>query len=455
MNTNSPLLTDFYQLTMAYGYWQMQRAEIPAIFQLTFRKNPFRGNFTVSCGLQNVIEYLNNYQFSESDLKYLKDLKYPDKKPIFNSKFIDYLAHLKFTCDVEAVPEGTLVFPQEPLLRIKGPLLQCQLLETPLINLLNFSSLVATRAAQICHLVKNDPVMEFGLRRAQGPNGAVTASRSAYIGGCESVSNVLAGELYNIPVKGTMAHSWIMSFPDELTSFREFLKTSPITILLVDTYNTLQGVKNAITVGKELKQQNKDLQAVRLDSGDLLELSRKTRKLLDENGFNNTQIIASGDLTYEKIKMLKQKKAPIDIWGVGTKLVTAYEQPSLDAIYKLTALQDSQGKWQNKMKLSDTKSKQTLPGILQTRRYLKDQQFISDIIFDENNPIKVQNNNHFEDLLVNIFKNGKLTYTTPTISQMRENCLKQVKIFMQNYSKKKYSVKIDVGVKRITKLPPA
>lgn len=439
MKTNTPLLTDYYQLTMAYGYWKIQRAEIPATFQLTFRKHPFEGKYTVSCGLQNVIEFLQNYKFSTKDIEYLQNLKYANNQPIFEEKFLEYLSHLKFTCDVDAIPEGTLVFPQEPLIRIQGPLLQCQLLETPLINLVNFSSLVATRAAQICTLVNGDPVMEFGLRRAQGPNGALTASRSAFIGGCESVSNVLAGQLYDIPIKGTMAHSWIMSFPDELTAFREFVKINPVSILLVDTYNTLQGVKNAITVGKELKTQNRELQAVRLDSGDLLSLSKKARIMLDQAGFKNTLIIASGDLTYQKMKMLKQKKAPIDIWGVGTKLVTAYEQPSLDVIYKLTAIQDNG--WTNKMKISDSKEKQTLPGILQARRYFNKNKFVKDVIYDIRTEIS-SNKLDSQDLLVNIFKQGRLTYNSPSIFEVREYCLKQVKMFNETYSRKKYPVEI-------------
>lgn len=447
----SPLLTDYYQLTMAQGYWQLGRAEQEAVFQLTFRKNPFDGNYTIACGLRAVIDYLQNYYFSEQNIDYLRSLKSSAGKPFFANDFLNYLAKLKFTCDIDAIPEGTIVFPQEPLLRIKGPLLQCQLLETPLINLMNFSSLVATRAAEICHIAQNDPVMEFGLRRSQGPDGGLTASYASYIGGCESTSNVLAGEMYGIPVKGTMAHSWVMSYPDEYTSFLDFVRISDVTILLVDTYNSIEGVKNAIQIGKILRQEDRDLMAIRLDSGDLLTLSKRARRLLDDAGFTSTKIIASGDLNAKKIAELKKQKAPIDIWGVGTKLVTAYEQPSLDAIYKLTALHDKQNQWEYKMKLSDSPAKMTFPGILQVRRYYQDNKFIKDILFDEESGIKDKkpdNANLSENLLIPVFRQGKLVYEQPNIEQSRQYCMNQVNYFLAS-KKKKYDVQIEAQLKNI------
>lgn len=452
MNAYSPLLTDFYQFTMAYGYWQLNRAEQEAVFQLTFRKNPFKGNYTVACGLATVIEFLKNYRFSTSDIDYLRSLK-TGNKPTFNSDFLSYLAQLKFSCDIDAIPEGRVVFPQEPLLRIKGPLLQCQLLETPLINFINFASLVATRAAQICQITQNDPVMEFGLRRAQGPDGGLTASRAAYIGGCESVSNVLAGKEFNIPVKGTMAHSWVMSYPNEVIAFEEFVRVSDTTILLVDTYNTIEGIKNAILVGKKLRQEDRDLMAIRLDSGDLLTLSKQARYLLDDAGFTHTKIIASGDLTADKIAQLKTQQAPIDIWGVGTKLVTAYEQPSLDAIYKLTAIRNVKGHWDYKMKLSDTPAKTTYPGIQQVRRYFQKQKFVSDVIYDIefgiNNKLPAKTD-YSEELVMPIFRHGKLIYETPPTSASRNFCLQQVNQFA-NSGKKNYSVKLEHKLAAIKK----
>jgi nicotinate phosphoribosyltransferase len=429
---------------MAQGYWRLGRAEQPAVFQLTFRKHPFQGNYTVACGLATVIEFLQNYSFTKEDLNYLRSLKNNDDKALFHPGFLDYLSQLRFSCDIDAIPEGTLVFPQEPLLRIQGPLLQCQLIETTLLNFLNFSSLVATAAARICQVTQNDPVMEFGLRRAQGPDGGMTASRSSYIGGCDSTSNVLAGKVFGIPVKGTVAHSWIMSYDDELTAFQEFVKASDNTTLLVDTYNSIQGIKNAITIGKQLRKEKRDLFAVRLDSGDLLKLSKQARRLLDAAGFKKTKIIGSGDLNVEKIKLLKKNKAPIDMWGVGTKLVTAYEQPSLDAIYKLTALYEN-GRWQYKMKLSDAPEKMTYPGIQQVRRYFHEDKMLNDIIYDTQLSIDAtlpNKANRFHDLVVPIFRQGKLVYQQPPLHKIREFCLEQVKVFAQQ-RQKKYSVKLE------------
>lgn len=432
----SPLLTDFYQLTMAQGYWQLQRAETEAVFELTFRRPPFNSNFAVSAGLGNVIDYLQHYLFSSEDLAYLSSLRYSNQTAIFSEGFLNYLADLKFSCDVDAIPEGEVVFANEPLLRVQGPLLQCQLLETILLNLVNFSTLIATRSAQICTIANEDPVMEFGLRRAQGPDGGLTATRAAYIGGCESSSNVLAGKLFDVPVKGTMAHSWVMSYPDELTAFREFVKTSAVTILLVDTYDTLQGVKHAIQVGHELRQAGRDLMAVRLDSGDLLDLSRKTRQLLDDARLRSTQIIASGNLTLEMIQQLKAAQAPINIWGIGTKLVTAYEQPALDGIYKLTAIKSSDGVWEYKSKTSDSIEKRTFGGIHQVRRYYGQSKMLQDIIYDIHQTHLSASSIKFDseqDLLVPIFRKGHLVYQQPGLKNIREYCQHQVKLFLQSF----------------------
>lgn len=427
----SALLTDQYQLAMAYGYWQLGMAEKQAVFHLTFRTNPFKGNYIIACGLENVIEYLSDFKFQKSDLDYLRSLQNKDKKPLFSADFLAYLAKLKFSCDLHAIPEGNLVFPNEALLRIEGPILQCQLLETPLINLMGFASLCATKSSRVCDAAGEDPVVEFGLRRAQGPNGGLTASRSSYIGGCVGTSNVLAGKAYHIPVIGTQAHSWVMAFPDELTSFKAFTSVmNSNTTLLVDTYDTLRGVANAIKVGLELKKKGEDLAAIRLDSGDLYELSVQSRRLLDEAGLKNTQIFASGDLNETLIANLKQKKAPINAWGVGTHLTTCYDQPALNAIYKLGAIRENDH-WIYKMKLSNQKDKMTIPGIQQIRRYLQQEQLVFDIIYDVEmgcREVPTQKADHFIDLLVPVFQQGELIYQSPPINEIRQFCNEQRKI---------------------------
>jgi len=339
---------------------------------------------------------------------------------------------------VHAVPEGTVVFPQEPLLRIQGPLLQCQLLETPILNIINFQTLIATKAARIVETAgENATVLEFGLRRAQGIDGGITASRCAYIGGCHGTSNVLAGKLFGIPVRGTHAHSWVMSFENELESFYTFAKALPnLAVFLVDTYNTLEGVKNAIAVGKWLQSQGKELLGIRLDSGDLAYLSIEARKLLDDAGFTNTQIVASNDLNEHIIASLKSQGATIGVWGVGTQLVTAYDQPALGAVYKLTALRkDKQSDFQHKIKLSEQAVKTSTPGILQIRRFQNENFFISDMIFDElislAEPTAVVDPKDltryyfvdpglsFQDLLVPVFKDGVCVYDFPDLNTIR------------------------------------
>ncbi|MGB6977348.1 MAG: nicotinate phosphoribosyltransferase [Gammaproteobacteria bacterium] len=447
----SPLLTDFYQLTMAQGYWQLGKSEQEAVFQLGFRKNPFQGNYVIACGLNSIIDFLSHYRFSGEDLNYLGNLLDPQRKRVFSNEFLDYLAKLDFRCDIAAIPEGTLVFPQEPLVRICGPLLQCQLIETPLLNFINFASLIATKASRVCQAAQGDPVMEFGLRRAQGPDGGLTATRSSYIGGCESTSNVLAGKLFNIPVKGTHAHSWVMSYPDELTAFAAFAQTSDNIILLVDTYDTLQGVQHAIQIGKQLQTEGRKLRGIRLDSGDLAKLSHQARQMLDAAGLKDTQIVASGDLEENKIAQLKTQRAPIDAWGVGTRLVTAYDQPSLDAIYKLSAIRDEKGVWNYKAKISDQADKTTIPGIQQVRRYYKENKFVRDVIYDielgmENDPSvsKVD----WQDLLVPIFKQGQQVYHSPPLQKIREFCQQQLQYFTAGHHVT-YSVMLEPRLSKI------
>jgi len=441
--TSLALLTDLYQLTMAQGYWRTGIDQHEAVFHLFFRRNPFKGAYSVACGLAPAIEFIQNLSFDESDRAYLATLEGNDGKPLFEPAFLDYLGGLKFTCDLDAIPEGTIAFPHEPLLRVKGPLLQCQLLETPLLTIINFQTLIATKAARVCLAAQGDPVLEFGLRRAQGIDGGLSASRAAYIGGCAGTSNVLAGKLYGIPVKGTHAHSWIMSFDTEQESFEAYARAMPNNcIFLVDTYNTIEGVKHAIDAGRCLKDAGHEMIGIRLDSGDLTSLSIQARQLLDEAGFENAAIVGSNDLDEYKITDIKKRGGKIAVWGVGTRLATAYDEPALTGVYKLSAIREPGGDWQHRIKLSDDPAKSTTPGIQQVRRFTKDDRFQADIIYNELAPPsdtwQARDINHpniaitpspestSEDLLQPIFRKGKLQSEPPPIEEMRNRCLNQL-----------------------------
>lgn len=431
------LLTDFYQLTMSYAYWKMGLKNKEAVFLLSFRKSPFRGGFTVAAGLESVINFLENFSFDASDLAYLETLRGNDDQPYFTPAFLDYLSNLRFTGSIDAVPEGTTIFPQEPLIRIQGPLIECQLLESPLLNLMNFPTLIATKAARVCLAAQGDPVLEFGLRRAQGMDGALTASRAAYIGGCDSTSNVMAGKLFGIPVKGTHSHSWIMVFDEELEAFQAYANAFPSNCLfLVDTYNTLEGVKNAIEVGIELRKNGKKLVGIRLDSGDLADLSIKSRQMLDQAGFQDAIILASNELDETIISELKRQGAKIDAWGVGTSLVTAKQQPALDGVYKLSAIRDPGGEWKYKLKLSEQIIKISNPGLLQVRRFYTKNENAADLIYDIQHPLAEEcclvdpldpTHEHIlnsdlksKDLLVPIFRKGQRVYDIPSLNEIRE-----------------------------------
>ena len=438
------LLTDFYQITMAYGYWKTGIAEKTGVFNLFFRKSPFNGGFAVNCGLSYVIDLLKSFQFTDTDLSYLSTLEGPDGELMFEPEFLDYLQQLKFTCDVDAIPEGKVVFPHEPLIRVKGPILQCQLIESPLLNIINYQTLIATKAARIHVAAKGEPVLEFGLRRAQGIDGALAASRAAYIGGCTSTSNVLAGKLFGIPVSGTHAHSWIMAFDDELSAFKAYAEAMPNNcILLVDTYDTLEGVKKAIEVGKILRSKSKQLLEVRIDSGDLAYFSIEARKLLDEAGFVDAKIVASNDLDENIISSLRTQDAKIDVWGIGTKLVTAYDQPALGAVYKLAALKEGDN-WKYKIKLSEQAIKVNNPGIQQVRRFFNQKngkrQLVADMLYDTLQPLgekhkiidplditrrKVIHSNeaNYEELLISVFQKGEAVYESPEIESIRKTTL--------------------------------
>jgi nicotinate phosphoribosyltransferase len=439
------LLTDLYELTMAYGYWKAGLANREAVFHLHFRKQPFQGGFTIACGLADCIRYLREFRFAESDLVYLADLRGNDGKRLFAPEFLDYLGELRLTLDAAAVPEGTVVFPQEPLLRIRGPILQAQLVETALLNLFNFQSLVATKAARVCLAAAGDPVVEFGLRRAQGVDGALTASRAAYVGGCVGTSNVLAGKLYGIPVKGTHAHSWVMAFEHELDAFNAYADALPNNcIFLVDTFESLAGVRHAVQAGERLRKGGHRLIGIRLDSGDLAALSIQARKILDAAGFKEALILGSNDLNEHVIARFKRRKARIDMWGVGTELVTAYDQPALGCVYKLTAIRDPNGSWAPRIKLSNQAAKVTNPGVLQVRRFRKGDQFIGDAIYDETRPLpspvtvvdvndatrrkRFSRRSKYADLLVPILSRGKLVYEVPSLEATRAYARRQLEM---------------------------
>ncbi|TWT95754.1 nicotinate phosphoribosyltransferase [Neorhodopirellula pilleata] len=433
------LLTDLYQLTMAYGYWKHGLTERESVFHLFFRNNPFQGGYSIACGLQTVMEYLENFRFDSEDLTYLSSLNGADGKPLFDAGFIDYLGEMKFSCNLDAIPEGTVVYPHEPLVRVTGPMLQCQLLETPLLNIINFQTLIATKAARVCQAAAGDRVIEFGLRRAQGIDGALAASRAAFIGGCSGTSNVLAGKLFGMPVTGTHAHSWVMTFPSEREAFDLYAAAMPNNcVFLVDTYDTLAGVRNAVETARSLRAMGHEMLGIRLDSGDLAWLSIEARKILDESGFPAARIVASNDLDERLIVSLKQQGAKIDIWGVGTKLVTAFDQPALGGVYKLGAIRDEQGRWQYRIKLSEQTIKVSNPGILQVRRFRDATEHRGDMIFDQESqldsaggatmvdPADPNRRRDFtsetasSDLLVPIFRHGQKVYDPPNIEAIRQ-----------------------------------
>lgn len=441
--TTSPLLTDLYQLTMAAGYWKCGKAEQEAVFHLFFRKLPFSSGYAIAAGLGDVVKWLQGFRFSTAELEYLATLPGRDGKPLFDRGFLDYLGTLEWRCDVDAIPEGTVVFPHEPLLRIRGPLVQAQLAETALLNMINFQTLIATKSARVCLAAQGEQVLEFGLRRAQGPDGAVMASRAAFIGGCSATSNVLAGMTHGIPVRGTHAHSWVMSFETELEAFDTYADALPNNcVFLVDTYDTLEGVRHAVEVGKRLRARGHELNGVRLDSGDLAWLSIEARRILDEGGFPNAFIVASNDLDEHLIESLKHQGAKISVWGVGTQMVTGGAQPALGGVYKLGAIRNEAGEWEPKIKLSENAVKVSNPGIQQVRRYTLNGEFRGDAIYDEEHgcaePVEIMHptdptrskvieaGTSHEDLLQPVFKGGKLVALLPTLPQIQDRCRQQL-----------------------------
>lgn len=468
------LLTDLYQLTMACAYWKTGKAEREAVFHLFFRKAPFQSGFTLAAGLATAIEFIDSFHFTDDDLSFLATLTGNDGRPLFEAGFLEYLRTLKFTCDVDAIPEGTVVFAHEPVLRITGPILQCQLLETPLLNLLNFQTLIATKAARVCLATRGEPVLEFGLRRAQGVDGALGASRAAFIGGCSATSNVLAGKLYGIPVRGTHAHSWVMSFDEEREAFLAYAGAMPNNcVFLVDTYDTLEGVRHAVEAGLWLRERGHEMAGIRLDSGDLAWLSIEARKILDAAGFPKALIIASNDLDEHIIASLKEQGSAINVWGVGTRLVTAYDQPALGGVYKLGAIRGEDGQWSYKVKLSEQTIKISNPGIQQVRRFRTATEFIGDGIFDVEtgarepfdivDPLDFTRRKHvvpgtaFEDLLVPVFRGGKRVYPEPALVDIRQRALDQLAMFHTGVKRfvnpHQYPVGLELGLHELkTKL---
>lgn len=443
--SDTSMLTDLYQLTMAQAYYSAGIADTRACFHLFFREAPFGGGFAVACGLEHAIAHLSEFGFSDADVTYLSGVPGADGEPLFDSGFLEWLRALRFDCDVAAIPEGTVTFPREPLMRVTGPLPTCQLVETALLNCINFSTLVATKAARCRIAAGDDPVMEFGLRRAQGPDGGTMASRAAYVGGCSATSNVLAGQRYGIPIAGTHAHSWVMAFDSEVEAFTAYADALPNNAtLLVDTYDTLEGVRHAVEIGRRLRQRGQDLIGIRIDSGDLAWLSRRAREILDEAGFESTKVVASNELDEHLIASLKDQGAAVDSWGVGTKLVTAWDQPALGGVYKLSAIQrPGESRWIPRIKVSEQTAKVSTPGVLGVRRYRRpDGSLAGDMVYDVSrtpdstatmvDPTDQTRRKTFsadqthEDLLVPVFEGGKLVCECPSLEDVRARALSGV-----------------------------
>jgi len=436
------LLTDLYQLTMAYAHWHNGTGEREAVFHLFFRSAPYANGFAIATGIQTAIDYITRMRFSDADIAYLATLTDNAGERLFAPGFLDYLADFAFSGEVHAVAEGTAVFPHQPMLRVRGPILEAQLLETALLNLINFPTLVATKAARIAHAAAPDPVLDFGLRKAQGIDGGVTAARAAYIGGCAATSNVLAGRLFGVPVSGTHAHGWVMAFDDELDAFEAYARALPNNcVFLVDTYNTVEGIENAIRAGGVLRERGYEMAGIRLDSGDLAQLARRARRRLDAAGFHETKIAASSSLDEAVVADLKARGAPIVLWGVGTKLTTAQPDAALDGVYKLAALKNDDGRWSYRMKMSDTPGKQTRPGVQQVRRFLDGQTPVADLLFDEAAPATAwaggvaEHEQRFSadtphiDLLQPAVAGGQRLNPAPALADSREHARAQFTLF--------------------------
>ncbi len=438
---NLTLLTDLYELTMMQGYFKNHNNQT-VIFDMFYRNNPCDGGFAISAGLEQMIEYIENLRFTEEDIEYLRSLH------IFEEDFLEYLSDFHFTGDIYAIPEGTVIFPREPLVKVVAPIMEAQLVETAILNIINHQSLIATKAARVCYAAKGDGVMEFGLRRAQGPDAGIFGARAAVIGGCAGTSNVLTGQMFDVPVLGTHAHSWIMSFPDEYTAFKTYARLYPNSCtLLVDTYDVLKsGVPNAIRVFEEMREEGIPLThyGIRIDSGDLAYLSKEAYKMLSAAGFDDATISASSDLDEYLIESLKAQNAKINSWGVGTNLITSKDNPAFGGVYKLAAVKDeATGTFIPKIKLSENTEKVTNPGDKTVYRIygkstgkikadlicLKDEVFNPEetmIIFDPVDTWKktkvLGGTYELKELLVPVIKGGKRVYTSPSVMELRAFC---------------------------------
>ena len=478
---NLTLLTDLYQLTMGYGFFRQKKHEEEVVFDLFFRKNSLI-TYSLAAGLEQAMDYLLSWRFDEDDIAYLRSLK------LFDEDFLAYLKQMRFTGDVYAVREGEPVFPGEPILTVKAPLIQAQFAETALLNIINHQTLIATKSSKICRATSGrGVVMEFGLRRAQAPDAGIYGARAAIIGGCSSTSNVIAGQMFQVPVAGTMAHSWIMDYPTEYEAFKAYADAYPENcLLLVDTYDTLRsGVPNAIKVFKELREKGYTPKGIRLDSGDLAYLSKKARKMMDEAGFPEAKICVSGDLDERSINSLIQQGAKIDSWGVGTRLITSEDLPALGGVYKMSAVFDKDGNMTPKIKLSDNTAKITNPAFKKLYRlYDRDNGMaIADLItlkderVDDSKPLVLfdpvetwkeheAENFHAVELQHEIVKGGKLVYKFPKLTDIREFSKAQLSKFWEEYlrldmpqvykvdlSKKLHALKIEMidGIRKKAK----
>lgn len=442
---NLTLLTDLYELTMMQGYFKNKDKNETVIFDMFYRNNPLDSGYAICAGLEQVIDYIKNLHFDNEDIEYLASLQ------IFEKDFLDYLKDFRFSGDIYSIPEGSVIFPREPLVKVIAPIMEAQLVETAILTIMNHQSLIATKASRVCFAARGDGIMEFGLRRAQGPDAGIYGARAAMIGGCIGTSNVLAGQLFDVPIKGTHAHSWIMSFPDEYTAFKAYAEIYPTAcLLLVDTYDTLKsGVPNAIRVFQEMKEAGIELTSygIRLDSGDLAYLSKKARKMLDNAGFPDAIISASNDLDEFLIDSLKVQGAAITSWGVGTNMITSKDCPAFGGVYKLAAVKDKNGEFLPKIKLSENTEKVTNPGNkIIYRIYEKDTGKIkADLIcladetyndkddlllFDPLEPWKKTKlpggTYRLRELMVPIFKNGECCYESPKVMEMRSYCQEEL-----------------------------
>ena len=439
------LHTDLYQINMGYAYFKDGVHERKAYFDVYFRKIPFGGGYTVFAGLQKVIEYLNSFEFTDSDIEYLAGLGYEDS-------YLQYLKQMKFTGSIRSVREGEVVFGNEPLIRVEAPLIQAQIIETAILNIVNYQILIATKAARIKHLCPNEPCMEFGTRRAHEFDAAVWGARASIIGGFDSTSNVKAAKLFGIPCSGTHAHSFVQAYEDEKVAFKKYAAAHKDCYFLVDTYDTLRsGIPTAIEVADELKDKINFL-GIRLDSGDIAYLSKEARKMLDAAGYPNAKVVASNDLDEATITHLKQEGARIDAWGIGTKLITAYDNPALGAVYKLACLEDENGNMVDRLKVSENPAKLTIPGIKRVYRIINKENGMAagDYIALESEDVSKEKSiklfhpthtylekevENFEarDLHVDVFKDGRQVYAIPSVQESAEYFKENKKTLWNEY----------------------